>query len=185
MKTLVLAFTAFLFNVSIAVAGDAPAKAQTCVACHGQQGVSSNPEWPSLAGQHAGYLSNQLKAFRDGRRTNPAMAPFLKGLSDADIEALATYYASLAPGRAANGDASLVSTGENLSAYCKSCHGMEGRPVANTWPIIAGQQATYLATQLRHFKSGQRENAHMQTVISALEDPQFKALAAYYSQLQP
>lgn len=71
------------------------AKAATCVACHGPDGISINPMWPNLAGQQDQYLIKQMKAFRDGERKDPVMAPMAAGLSDADIENLAAYYASL------------------------------------------------------------------------------------------
>lgn len=71
------------------------AKAATCVACHGPEGVSVNPMWPNLAGQKEAYLAKQLKDFRDGRRNDPVMGPMAKGLSDDDIANLAAYYASL------------------------------------------------------------------------------------------
>lgn len=167
------------------IAETMPAKAQACVACHGQKGVSSNPEWPNLAGQHAAYLAIQITAFRDGTRDNPAMAPFVGDLTDADISALAAYYASQPRATMANGDQSLVSRGENLSGYCKACHGMQGEPVAQEWPIIAGQHAPYLQKQLAAYKSGARVNPHMQAAIAQFGEAQFAALAAYYSQLQP
>jgi cytochrome c553 len=83
---------------SIAFAGDAAAgksKAAACGACHGMNGVSTNDIWPNLAGQKAGYLMAQLKAFRDGQRKNPMMSPMAAPLSDADIDNLAAYYSSL------------------------------------------------------------------------------------------
>lgn len=79
-------------------AGDAAAgkaKSATCAACHGANGISPNDLWPNLAGQKAGYLAAQMKAFRDGQRTNPMMAPMAAALSDADIDDLAAYYSSL------------------------------------------------------------------------------------------
>lgn len=79
-------------------AGDADAgkaKSATCAACHGPEGVSVNPLWPNLAGQHAAYLEKQMKDFRDGKREDPLMSPMSKGLSDEDIANLAAYYAGL------------------------------------------------------------------------------------------
>jgi cytochrome c553 len=70
------------------------ALAKNCVACHGETGVSTNPAWPSFAGQKAGYLVNALKAFRGGLRKDPTMAGVVRGLSDADITNLAAFYAS-------------------------------------------------------------------------------------------
>ena len=81
-----------------ALAGDpvaGKARAATCAACHGPNGISSNPMWPNLAGQKEQYLIKQLKAFRSGKRKDPSMGPMAKPLSDADIEDLAAYYAGL------------------------------------------------------------------------------------------
>ena len=73
------------------------AKAAMCSACHGMQGISLIPTYPNLAGQKAMYTKMQLVAFRDGTRKNPVMSPMAASLSDADIENLAAYYASLKP----------------------------------------------------------------------------------------
>jgi cytochrome c553 len=69
-------------------------KAVVCAACHGPNGRSANDAWPNLAGQKLPYLAKQLKAFRDGTRTNPLMSPMAKTLSDADIEDLAAWFSS-------------------------------------------------------------------------------------------
>ena len=81
-----------------AMAGDAAAgkaKSATCAGCHGPAGVSNNPLWPNLAGQKDAYLVKQMKAFRDGTRADPMMAPMAKPLTDEDIANLAAYYSSL------------------------------------------------------------------------------------------
>ena len=78
--------------------GDASAgqtKTAICAACHGAEGISPNDLWPNLAGQKEGYLVAQMKAFRSGERNNPMMMPMVAPLSDADIDDLAAYYASL------------------------------------------------------------------------------------------
>ena len=93
-----VALVALSINVQTAMAGDAAAgksRAASCAACHGVTGISSNDMWPNLAGQKETYLVLQLKAFRDGNRKNPMMAPMAAGLSDDDIANLAAYYASL------------------------------------------------------------------------------------------
>lgn len=84
-----------------AMAGDieaGEAKSAACVACHGPQGISPNPEWPNLAGQQEAYLLIQLKAYRDGGRQHPLMSPMVQGLSDEDLADLAAYYHSLPAG---------------------------------------------------------------------------------------
>jgi cytochrome c553 len=80
------------------MAGDAAAgkaKAATCGGCHGANGISGNDLWPNLAGQKAGYLSKQIKAFRDGKRNDPMMASMVKALSDEDADNLGAYYAEM------------------------------------------------------------------------------------------
>jgi cytochrome c553 len=93
-----LSVLALAFLSSNAVAADieaGKAKSATCVACHGPAGISSNPMWPNLAGQQEQYLAKQIKAFRDGDRKDPLMAPMVAALTDADIANLAAYYSAL------------------------------------------------------------------------------------------
>ena len=86
-------FSSFLFTPSIH-AESSPGKANQCFACHGVNGISLNPEFPSLAGQNKNYLIKQLKAFKSGDRKSPVMKPMASGLSDKDIENVATYFSS-------------------------------------------------------------------------------------------
>jgi cytochrome c553 len=72
----------------------APAAAQMCSTCHGANGISSAPDAPNLAGQPAIYLSAQLQAYRSGKRSHEVMNVIAKPLSDADIDTLASWYAS-------------------------------------------------------------------------------------------
>jgi cytochrome c553 len=78
-------------------AGSAPAAAQTCVACHGADGVGMVADYPTLAGQHADYLEQALKAYRKGARQNAVMNGMAAQLKDGDIRALAEYFAQQAP----------------------------------------------------------------------------------------
>lgn len=71
------------------------AKSAICAACHGPAGISVSPLWPNLAGQKEAYLAKQIRAFKKGERKDPSMAPMVAGLTDADIDNLAAYYASL------------------------------------------------------------------------------------------
>lgn len=86
---------------ALAQEGDADAgreKAALCAACHGPNGISSNPLWPNLAGQHEAYLAKQIRDFRDGVREDISMQPFVEQLTEQDIADLAAFYASLPPG---------------------------------------------------------------------------------------
>ena len=167
------------------------AKSVTCVACHGTDGNSINPEWPNLAGQHPSYLAKQLRAFRDGQRENVLMSPMAMGLSDQDIEDLAAYFAAQTlrggetdPGKLAEGQR--VYRAGNLRrevAACAGCHGPAGRgnPTAN-YPALHGQQATYVAAQLRAYRSGARAtdpNQMMRNVAAGLSDEEIDAVASY------
>lgn len=78
-------------------AGDIEAgkeKSAMCAACHGADGVSQTPMFPTLAGQHETYLIAALKQYRGGERKNPTMAPMAAALTDDDIKNLAAYYAN-------------------------------------------------------------------------------------------
>ena len=81
-----------------AIAGDiAKGKAlamQQCASCHAADGNSTIPSNPRLAGQYASYITQALRAYRDGGRNNPIMAGFAAGLSDEQIADLAAYFAS-------------------------------------------------------------------------------------------
>jgi len=98
-KVTTIVIAGVLLGLSGAVlAGDAEAgktKSATCAGCHGSAGVSSNPMWPNLAGQKEGYLVKQLKAFREGARTDPLMSPMAIPLTDEDIDNLAAFFSSL------------------------------------------------------------------------------------------
>ncbi len=76
--------------------GALPAKAEACVACHGQNGSGTLDEYPDIGGQHADYLAQALNDYRLGKRKNPVMAPFAQQLTRDDIAALAKYFASQA-----------------------------------------------------------------------------------------
>jgi len=101
MKKFVVATLSSVLLVSAGAgmaAGDAAAgkaKAALCAGCHGASGVSANPLWPNLAGQKDAYIVKQLKAFRDGTRSDPLMSPMAKPLTDAEIDNLAAHFSSL------------------------------------------------------------------------------------------
>lgn len=179
--------------------GDAEAgkaKAAVCAACHGADGNSVNPEWPTIAGQHADYLADQLLAYQTGARQNALMTPMAMPLDDNDRADLAAYYSA----QQANGgvaDPALVGAGQrvyrggNLAtgvSACAACHGPGGygNPGAGI-PRLAGQQAGYTAAQLRLYASGQRRtdmNQMMRNVASALSDEEIVALASYIQGLR-
>lgn len=70
-------------------------KAAACTACHGQNGISVNAMWPTLAGQHESYLLHALKQYRNGDRGDPVMTAQAALLAEEDLPKLARYFASL------------------------------------------------------------------------------------------
>ncbi len=141
------------------------AKAAACLACHGMNGNSTNPEWPSLAGQNALYVAEQLHLFRTGARNNPVMMPMASSISDADVSDLAVYYAAQTPtGREA--DPSYWKAGERLYRRgdplrnipaCIACHGPIGRGNLNAgFPALRAQYAVYTVKQLNDYATGKR-----------------------------
>jgi cytochrome c553 len=77
--------------------GTLPKAGQTCVACHGNDGVGIMPEYPNLAGQHEDYIANSLRGYKSGQRKNPIMAGMAAPLSEQDILELARYYSAQKP----------------------------------------------------------------------------------------
>ena len=83
---------------SPAIPGDpaaGKAKTRACLTCHGVDGMSRLPSAPNLAGQVEMYLARQLRDYRAGKRTHQIMSIVAKNLSDADIDDLAAWYASI------------------------------------------------------------------------------------------
>ncbi|OGA55948.1 MAG: hypothetical protein A3F74_03695 [Betaproteobacteria bacterium RIFCSPLOWO2_12_FULL_62_58] len=168
------------------VAGDAAAGAKkhaaSCAACHGAKGISPNDTWPNLAGQHAAYLVRILAAYKSGAQKDVAMTPLAQALSDAEIQNLAAYYASLscdgAPGAARIGD---VAAGKALAKNCTACHGETGITSNPAWPKLAAQKAEYLVNALKAFRAGLRKDPTMAGVTRGLSDGDIANLAAYYA----
>lgn len=93
-----LVLISILITSPAALAGDAAAgakKTTTCVACHGQEGISIADIYPNLACQKEKYLVKSIKAYKSGARNEPLMKPMVASLSDTDIENIAAYYSTL------------------------------------------------------------------------------------------
>lgn len=71
------------------------AKARACAVCHGVQGLAVAPDTPNLAGQPERYLSEQLKAYRSGKRSHEVMSVMAKPLTDDDISDLSAWFSSM------------------------------------------------------------------------------------------
>ena len=171
-------------------------KATTCIACHGVDGNSVNPEWPNLAGQNGSYIVKQLKAFKSGSRQNPTMSPMAQPLSDQDMEDLAAYFSSQTL-KGLEADKGKYQAGQHLYrggnmtesvSACIACHGPNGRgndPAV--YPALRGQHSKYIEMQLNAFKSGQRDtdpNKMMRDIAGRLSAEEIAAVAAYVQGLR-
>ncbi|MGI9232034.1 MAG: c-type cytochrome [Woeseiaceae bacterium] len=94
----VSAYLATLGNETVAAGGgeaQAVQAAVACVACHGQNGISVNAEWPTLAGQHESYLEHSLTQYKSGVRADAVMGAQAAMIDEKDIPLLARYFARL------------------------------------------------------------------------------------------
>ena len=174
------------------------AKSVTCTACHGADGNSVAPEWPSLAGQHASYIVRQLEAFKSGERQDVTMTVFAMMLSEQDVLDVAAYFAARTP-VPRGADPASISLGQQIYrggvpergiAACIACHGPggHGNPLA-AYPSISGQHAAYVAKTLTAYKSGDRRsdtdlNQMMRNVTEMLLEDEIAALASYVQGLR-
>ncbi len=174
------------------------ARSITCAACHGADGNSVNPQWPSIAGQHATYIVAQLELFKSGARVNALMSSQAMGLTDEDMRNLAVYYTEQRPAVKTVSDANLVPKGEAVYragnpetgvSACIACHGPTGAGnPATQYPMLHGQYAAYTAKTLRDYKSGARDTGRlsrmMQEIAVRMSEEEIDAVASYIQGLR-
>ena len=163
-------------------------KAELCVGCHGDNGISQMENIPSLAGQLDQFVQWQLVFFRAGARKNEQMQPIVEQLNNEDIRNLGAYFASLTPPKGPkDDDPDLSAKGKQAAAgrRCASCHTdtyVGTKAVAR----LAGQREEYLVKALHDYKSGLRSGgaqAAMADVAYPLSDEEITALAHYLAHL--
>ncbi|MFZ3323978.1 MAG: c-type cytochrome [Usitatibacter sp.] len=186
MKARLLAALAIAF-VLPAPAADAEAgkrKAEACAACHGPDGTSSNAEFPSLAAQPPLYTLYQLLNFRDGRRKNDVMIPFMAKMSDDDMRDIAAYYAKQAPRPPKDVEPAVVDAGKAVEVrnHCGSCH-MPDFTGQKHIPRLAGQHYDYLVKSLKGFRGNTRADLDgtMSEASRPLSDKDIADVAAWLS----
>ena len=165
-------------------------KAEMCVACHGENGISQTENIPSLAGQPDQFIQWQLVFFRSGTRKNEQMQPIVEQLSNDDIRNLGAYFASLDPPKSLaddNPDLSRKGAQAAVGRRCASCH---TDTYAGTKAVarVAGQREEYLLKALHDYKSGVRSGggmAAMAEVAFPLSEEEITALAHYLAHLPP
>jgi cytochrome c553 len=180
-----------------AIAQGGVGAAPACQTCHGTAGEGiAQAGFPRLAGLGAPYMQRQLTAFADGSRVSDVMMPIAKALSAAQRVEVSEHYAALpvsaAPAAATPAPASVGSVlatrgrwADQLPA-CEQCHGPGGRGVGPDFPPLAGQSATYLANQLKAWKTGARPPGPMglmAVVAKKLSEAEVLAIAEHYAAL--
>jgi cytochrome c553 len=183
-----LAFVFLIFPAYAADVGAAKEKAELCVGCHGDNGISQMENIPSLAGQQDQYVQWQLVYFRAGSRKNEQMQPIVEQLNNEDIRNLGAYFASLTPAKPPaddNPDLSAKGKQAAVGRRCASCH-TDNFAGTKAVARIAGQREDYLLKALRDYKSGQRVGggqAAMADVAYPLSEEEIEALAHYLAHL--
>jgi cytochrome c553 len=149
-----------------------------CAGCHGDQGVSSNPATPSLAGQDAEYLVAALRAYKNGARADETMKTLAGPLDDTTMKNIAAYYAAQEP-QAVN--VRPPSTTQEWTQKCDRCHGLNGNSTDPRIPALAAQRVEYLQTALREFQTGARTSSEMHAMSDVLSEDDIKNLATFYA----
>jgi cytochrome c553 len=185
----VLGLAAILFCTGAALAqgGSLPEKIQLCQACHGEDGNSKTAKIPSLAGQPAFFVLNQLFLMREGVRKVEAMAPIVKDLKDDDLTGLSEYFAKLPAKRSDEPvDVALAKKGAEVANHrlCRSCH-LPSLAGQEQMPRLARQRIDYLTETLKSYRDSPRPGADtaMSAAIVGATDDEIAALAHFAASL--
>jgi cytochrome c553 len=155
---------------------------QECASCHGDDGNAAKASMPTLAGQDAKYFIKGMNHYKNGERQHRKMFEAVEQLSEQDMIDLATYYAGLEP-RRRNVRMPLNST--EWITRCERCHGIDGNSTDPRFPMLAGQNETYLKQALKAYASGARENTTMHAMSGPLSAMDIERIAAYFASQQP
>jgi cytochrome c553 len=205
--TWLLAPAAWLLSLhALAAPGSTPApdnietRMLACAPCHGAYGQgTSNDYFPRLAGKPAGYLFNQLTAFREGRRHYAPMNYLLEYQSDASLRAMAAYFAGqnppFLPRHGGTTDSKVLTRGQALAIHgdpargipaCIACHNPTFTGMEPGIPALLGLQPNYISAQLGAWRYGTRTATApdcMQIVAGRLSEADVTSLAAWLSSL--
>jgi cytochrome c553 len=168
---------------ALAQGGSFAEKLQLCGACHGEDGNSKMEKIPSLAGQPAFFILNQLFLMREGVRKVEAMEPIVKDLKDDDLDKLSKHFAALQPKRSDEKlDRVLAKRGGEVveERRCTSCH-LRTLAGQDQVPRISKQRIDYLIATLKSYRNTQRPGADtaMSAPIAGASDADIEALAHY------
>ena len=163
----------------------------SCGGCHGADGISASPGVPHLAGQRPAYLYLELRAYQSGVRGDSAMNIAVKFLNDDALVKVAAYFASLdpPPSRPASGTVAAkpdaIQSGKNAAAGCSGCHGEVGITKTPGMPNLVGLDPKYLVAAMKDYKSGQRKNETMKSMLAAVSDADANNIALYFALQKP
>jgi len=184
-RPLILGLAAAFLSIGCAAADNIPLAERTaqCGGCHGEDGNSRLEKVPSLAGQPAFFVMNQLFLMRENVRRVEAMMPFVKDLKDDELTALAQHYASLEAKPSDEAiDRSVIERGAELarSLRCGSCH-LPTFAGQEQMPRVAKQRVDYLIEALKSYRDNTRSGAEtlMSATVAGLPDADLVALAHY------
>jgi cytochrome c553 len=178
------------------------ARVQGCVTCHGQSGQgTADGYFPRIAGKPAGYLYNQLAAFRDGTRKYPPMNYLVAYLPDSYLHEIADHFAKQRPPFVTQPstpvDAVTLQRGQSLvmggdfhtgAPPCVACHGIRLTGMEPGIPGLVGLRSNYIAAQLTRWRVGDRHAVEpdcMKRVAARLSDGDIAAVAAWLAQQPP
>jgi cytochrome c553 len=176
--------------------GEVLAKESKCAKCHGDTGVSDDPEDVNIAGMRASYIFKQLKDYQDKNRDDKDMYKKTRDLDEQQMADLAVWFASQVPASVAadrNTDPAvlkLVFHGDptRLLKACASCHGRDGRGGQFDHPALSGQYPEYFIYTLTEFQEDDRTNdiySRMRHIAQALTEEEIEGLAGYYGTAVP
>ena len=158
------------------------ALAEDCANCHGSDGNPTGANMPTLAGQDARYFIKAMQAYKNGKRQHQQMFDAVDSLGEQEVIDLAAFYAAQEPVRR-NVRAPLT-TGEWIDR-CERCHGIAGNSTDPRFPMLAGQDRTYLVNALQSYNGASRSNSTMHAMSAPLSGADIDAIASYYSTREP
>ena len=152
--------------------------AAACVTCHGENGFSTTPGVPNLAGQHPMYLIVATQEYASGERDNAEKEAMLQNLGNVDIEKMAMYFAAQAPEPRDPPPFGNPVDGQAQTAVCGGCHGARGVSDDPLVPNLAAQEPHYLVKAIKAYREGERSHEGM---VADKTDAQIEDIAAFYS----
>ena len=152
--------------------------AAACSGCHGADGVSTNPTFPSLAGQDATYVAAALQAYKQGSRADETMKGIAASLDDNAVKNIAAFYASQEPKQP---NVRKPLSAEEWAQRCDRCHGVNGNSTDPRLPALAAQRQDYLEKVLEDYRTGARKSPQMAAMSDVLTEQDISNLAGYYS----